>query len=89
MMHDFFVSAPFIGWLARSFGAVRAEPTAARDAFARGYDVLCFPGGDIDAMRPFTRPREVRFGVRRGYIRIALEHGVPIVPVATIGSHYS
>jgi 1-acyl-sn-glycerol-3-phosphate acyltransferase len=89
MMHDLFVAMPVVGFVAKSFGAVRAEPGAARAAFARGFDVACFPGGDLDSCRPFTAPREVRFGPRRGYVRTALEAGVPIVPIATIGSGYS
>jgi 1-acyl-sn-glycerol-3-phosphate acyltransferase len=89
MMHDLFIAMPIVGWFARGFGAVRADPAAAREGFARGYDVACFPGGDIDACRPMTAPWEVRFGPRRGYVRLALEAGVPIVPVVTIGSHFS
>jgi 1-acyl-sn-glycerol-3-phosphate acyltransferase len=89
MMQDLFVAMPIVGWFARSFGAVYASPDAARQAFARGYDVACFPGGDIDSCRPFTAHREVHFGDRRGYVRLALATGIPIVPVATIGSHFS
>jgi 1-acyl-sn-glycerol-3-phosphate acyltransferase len=58
-------------------------------ALKAGHDVLVFPGGDLDACRPFYQPRGVHFGPRRGYIRIALQAGVPVVPVATIGSHYT
>ncbi|HEY8076173.1 MAG TPA: 1-acyl-sn-glycerol-3-phosphate acyltransferase [Labilithrix sp.] len=89
MMHELFVAMPIVGFIARSFGAVYASPDAARQAFARGYDVACFPGGDLDACRSFTEPREVHFGDRRGYVRVALATGVPIVPLATIGSHWS
>jgi 1-acyl-sn-glycerol-3-phosphate acyltransferase len=89
MMHDLFVAMPIVGFVARSFGAVHAKPDAARAAFAKGYDVACFPGGDLDSCRPMTRPRDVVFGPRRGYVRTALEAGVPIVPIATIGSAYS
>lgn len=87
MMHKMFVEAPVVGWIARRFGATYADPQAARVALARGYDVACFPGGDLDACRPFYEPRRVEFGARRGYVRLALEHGVPVVPVVTLGSH--
>jgi 1-acyl-sn-glycerol-3-phosphate acyltransferase len=89
LMHDLFVAMPVVGWIARSFGAVAAKPELARQAFDRGYDVLVFPGGDLDACRPLHMPRDVRFGPRRGYVRLALERGVPVVPVATIGSHWT
>ena len=88
MMHKMFIAPP-VGWIARAFGAVPAHPHAAREAFSRGYDVASFPGGDIDACRPFFEARRVHFGPRRGYARLALEQGVPVVPLATIGSHYT
>jgi 1-acyl-sn-glycerol-3-phosphate acyltransferase len=89
MMHDINLALPIMGWCAKSFGATRANPAAARHALGRGYDVVCFPGGDMDSCRPFTAPREVRFGDRRGYARLAIETGVPVVPLATLGSHAS
>ncbi|MBK8998719.1 MAG: 1-acyl-sn-glycerol-3-phosphate acyltransferase [Myxococcales bacterium] len=89
LMHDLFVSAPIIGWVSRVSGAVRAHPAAARQALGRGYDVVVFPGGGVDSCRPFTQADHVEFGSHRGYARIALETGVPIVPLATTGSHYT
>ena len=80
---------PGVRDLIRSVGAVEASPEAASAAFARGHDVLVYPGGDIDAYRGLHRPRDVVFGSRRGYARLALEAGIPVVPVATIGSHWS
>src|SRR5262249_8235313 len=44
---------------------------------------------DLDACCPFYQPRRVFFGPRRGYVKLALEAGVPVVPVVTIGSHYT
>lgn len=89
MMHVAFLRAPIVGHAARAFGAVYARRDSARDAFRRGWDVACFPGGDLDACRPMHEHRRVEFGPRRGYVRLALETGVPVVPVATIGSHFS
>lgn len=87
MMHKMFVTAPIVGHVSRAFGAVPADPTSARAALARGWDVVSFPGGDIDACRPWYEARQVQFGNRRGYVRLALEADVPIVPLATLGSH--
>jgi 1-acyl-sn-glycerol-3-phosphate acyltransferase len=89
MMHDFFIRVPGIGHCYRRIGAVRASRENALRALAAGRDVLVFPGGDLDACRPFYKPRAVHFGKRRGYIKVALQAGVPIVPMATIGSHYT
>lgn len=89
LSHSFPLNIPVYGELIRSVGAVAASPQAAHAAFARGHDVLVYPGGDIDAYRGLHRPREVVFGARRGYARLALECGVPVVPVATIGSNWT
>ncbi len=59
----------------------------AHDALERGLPVLVFPGGDVDALRPFSARDEVRWGGRSGFLDVALEAGAPIVPLAICGSH--
>ena len=63
---------------------------AARDTAARVLtalrDLVIFPGGDLDSWRPYRRRREVEFGGRVGYARLALESGVPVVPLAHAGA---
>lgn len=80
---------PVIGNWLRTVGGVPASYEHGREMLARGRDVMVFPGGDIDSFRPFYQHRKVIFGKRRGYVRLALEMGVPVVPVATIGAHYT
>jgi 1-acyl-sn-glycerol-3-phosphate acyltransferase len=78
---------PVIGGWLRAIGGVDASYDVARACLAAGRDTLVFPGGDIDSFRPFYQTRRVNFGNRRGYIKLALEMKVPIVPLATLGSH--
>lgn len=78
---------PAIGDWLRRIGAVDASYDNARACLAAGRDTLVFPGGDLDSFRPFYQTRRVNFGQRRGYIRLALEMDVPIVPLVTLGSH--
>lgn len=78
---------PVIGGWLRAIGGIDASYENARASLAGGYDTLVYPGGDIDSFRPFYQTRSVNFGTRRGYIRLALEMNVPILPIATIGSH--
>jgi 1-acyl-sn-glycerol-3-phosphate acyltransferase len=47
--------------------------------------VLVFPGGDYDAFRPTRTANTIDFQGRTGYVRSALETGVPIVPAVSIG----
>jgi 1-acyl-sn-glycerol-3-phosphate acyltransferase len=68
-------------------GAVRANHDNAHRLFARGHKVLVYPGGDIDAFRPWSRRHEVVFGRRAGFVRVALRARVPIVPVVSAGAH--
>lgn len=89
LIHDFFFSAPFLGHYYRRIGAIPASRANAKAAFARGDVVLVFPGGDLDCCRPFYEPHRVHFGNRRGYIELALAEGVPVLPIATTGSHWT
>jgi 1-acyl-sn-glycerol-3-phosphate acyltransferase len=89
LMMDLFLRLPGMASFWRKVGAIPASPANGRAALAAGMDVLVFPGGDIDTCRPFHEPREVHFGERRGYARLALETGAKIVPLATIGSHWT
>jgi 1-acyl-sn-glycerol-3-phosphate acyltransferase len=86
LSHDLGMIPP-LRWPVEAIGGVRATPSAAKELLARGMDVLVFPGGFLDAMRPFTARYEVRWGGRSGFLRVAAESAVPIVPIAICGSH--
>ncbi|HXX31980.1 MAG TPA: 1-acyl-sn-glycerol-3-phosphate acyltransferase [Myxococcaceae bacterium] len=68
-------------------GGVRASVAAGREALARGFPVLVFPGGDIDALRPFAERDRVTWGGRHGFLRVARDAQVPLVPLVIAGSH--
>lgn len=87
LAHDVVQAAPIVGPFVRRFGSVPASSGGAHRAFERGEKVLVYPGGDIDAFRPSSQRDDVVFGKRRGYVRLALREGVPIVPVVAAGSH--
>lgn len=74
------------GDLVEAAGGRRASACAARDAFADGRHVLVFPGGDLDAGKSWWRRDQVEFGGRTGFAKLAVEAGVPIVPVVTAGA---
>ena len=48
-----------------------------------------YPGGDYEVFRPSWERNVVDFGGRKGYVRLAREAGVPIVPVASVGGQES
>jgi 1-acyl-sn-glycerol-3-phosphate acyltransferase len=84
LAHNLVVQAPGLGWL-RKFGTVAANPENARLALASGAALLVYPGGDYEVFRPSWQRHVVDFGGRKGYVRLAREAGVPIVPVASVG----
>ncbi|MSP59639.1 MAG: glycerol acyltransferase [Myxococcales bacterium] len=85
--HEVPLSMPILNQLVVPLGAVRACDENARRLFDLGRKVLVYPGGDEDAMRPFRHRNRIVFGGRRGYIRTALRHSVPIIPVVAAGAH--
>ena len=75
-----------VGRLLETVGSRPASHRSALDAFAAGHHVLVFPGGDVEASRPFPRRHQVTFAGRIGFARLAIETGVPIVPIVTAGA---
>lgn len=84
--HDFLTASPIIGDYLRKIGTIPASHEGIATALAEGEDVALYPGGDLDALRPWWKRDEVIFGGRTGWIRMALEAQVPIVPVANVGA---
>jgi len=84
LAHDFLFSGPVADVLQR-LGIIRASRKNADEALLSGDVVVVFPGGDYDACRPTSEQGVVDFNGRTGYIRTAIEAGVPIVPAVSIG----
>jgi 1-acyl-sn-glycerol-3-phosphate acyltransferase len=84
LAHDLVLSMPGLGLL-RRYGTVAASRDHARRALRAGAAVLVYPGGDHETFRPSWRSSDIDFDGRRGFVRLALEEGVPVVPVVAIG----
>ena len=87
LAHEVVLRLPPFSQILLPIGAVRASHENARRLFAAGRKVLVYPGGDVEAMRPFRARNRIVFDGRRGYVRLALRNGVPIVPVVAAGAH--
>jgi 1-acyl-sn-glycerol-3-phosphate acyltransferase len=83
--HDALMAAPVIGSYFRRMGVVPAAPDSIASALAEGHDVALWPGGEIDSLRPWTDRDEAVLAGRKGFVRMAINAGVPIVPIATVG----
>ena len=87
LAHDSLMAMPGFGSLIARGGAVRASHGAAEAVFAAGRKVAVWPGGNYEAFRPWRERHKVDFGGHRGFVRLALRNGVPIVPVLSLGGH--
>jgi 1-acyl-sn-glycerol-3-phosphate acyltransferase len=83
LAHDIAARLPGTGL--RRWGTVAASHDNAHRAFDRDAPVLVYPGGDWETFRPSWHSDRVEFAGRKGFIRLALEREVPIVPVVAIG----
>jgi 1-acyl-sn-glycerol-3-phosphate acyltransferase len=86
--HDGMFAGPVGEFLTR-LGVIRAGKDNAVSALRSGGVVLVFPGGIYDAYRPTLGRNVVDFNGRTGYVRSALQAGVPIVPAVSIGGQES
>src|SRR5438128_6358707 len=85
LAHAIVTQAPLIGRIGRKWGIITADPTIAKTALRRGSSVLVYPGGDVETHRPWTARNEIRFDGRKGFLKLAADTGVPIVPVVSCG----
>ena len=84
LAHNLVLASP-IGPFLRRFGTVAASHENAHKALSSGAAVLVYPGGDWEVHRPSWHRNEIDFAGRKGFIRLALDAGVPIVPVVSVG----
>ncbi len=86
LVADWLITLPFVqSYLAR-LGGVRACRENAERLLSQGQRVIAFPEGQQGAAKVFRkRYRLQRFG-RGGVVRLAIERGVPLVPVAVVGA---
>ena len=84
LAHNLVLTSP-VGPLLRRYGTVAASHQNARKALNAGAAVLVYPGGDWEVHRPSWQSGKVDFGGRRGFVRLALEADVPIVPIVAVG----
>ncbi len=84
LAHHLVMRAPWL-YLLRKYGTIEASHDNAEAALGEGAAVLVYPGGDWETHRPSWHGHQVEFAGREGFIRLALDADVPIVPVVAIG----
>ncbi len=77
-----FFKIPFLGELAKLFGAVQGSQNGAAHLLESGEIVTVAPGGMREALRPSTERYQIRWDRRLGFVRLAMKHKTPIVLAA-------
>jgi len=83
---EIFNMLPGVSHMYRKVGAAYAAREDARELLARGHLLGVFPEGERGFMKPVWDAYQVGRLGRGGFAELAQEAGVPIVPVAIIGS---
>lgn len=86
---DLIFSMPGMGQFSRRLGCVPARHENADELLGRGGAVLVYPGGDEDDYRPWSERHRIELRHHEGFVRLALRHQVPVVPLVSHGSHDS
>jgi 1-acyl-sn-glycerol-3-phosphate acyltransferase len=87
LAHRLAFRVPGVAHVMRAIGAVPADFAEAKRALDSGASLLVFPGGNWEATRSFRRGNQVDFDGHRGWIEVAKNSGVEIVPVSISGSY--
>jgi 1-acyl-sn-glycerol-3-phosphate acyltransferase len=84
LVHNLVLALPLPFDMAK-FGCVSASHDNADLAFERDAAVLVYPGGDWETHRPSWQSGRIDFAGRKGFVQLALDADVPIVPLVSLG----
>ena len=87
VVHDFAFRVPVVKTFLGKVGAIRASRENARKILEMGGPLVVYPGGTEDCFKSFWKRHKICFENRTGFIRLALEKKVPILPVVSTGGH--
>lgn len=84
LAHNLVLAWPGLDRL-RKGGTIAASPENAKAAIDSGAVLLDYPGGDYEVHRPSWHSAKVEFGGRKGFVSLALDRDVPVIPMVAIG----
>jgi 1-acyl-sn-glycerol-3-phosphate acyltransferase len=86
--HDLILKIPGLSFLAKKY--LRYIPNnyeSAKQSLKQGAQVLVYPGGGWESCRPSKDRDLIDFKNRSGFIKLAREANIPIVPIVSTGAH--
>ena len=87
LAYDSLFAVPGLDSTLRRSGILPASPANAEAALDEGAAVIVYPGGDWEACRPWTERRRIELHEHKGFVRVALHKGVPVIPTVAHGGH--
>ncbi len=87
LSHPFVFKIPGLRSHFLKIGGIPATFDAAFKALDEGASLLIFPGGNFEAVRPFSQRHRCDFGGHKGWAKVALEKNRRIIPISILGSH--
>lgn len=66
-------------------GAVMGHPEVCSALMRAGQDLIVFPGGAYEAVKPASELYELQWKERYGFVRLAAKHGYTIMPFGLVG----
>jgi 1-acyl-sn-glycerol-3-phosphate acyltransferase len=82
---EWLTALPLVGPALEALGAETASPAHVGRALEQGETAIVFPEGRDAVARPYSQAYRVGRFTRVGVLRVAIETGVPIVPIGLIG----
>jgi 1-acyl-sn-glycerol-3-phosphate acyltransferase len=76
---------PLVRELALWTGCVDASRLVANRLLQRGFSILVLPGGQAEQMRTVHGHERIYLSRRKGFLKIAMQHNTPVVPVYVFG----
>lgn len=74
-LRDFFIGC----------GSALGKPAVCSALMDAGQDILVYPGGAYEAVKPASAIYQLMWRERYGFVRLAAQHGYTIVPFGTVG----
>jgi len=81
----FLFASPRIGDTILKQGGVMGHPEVCAALMDAGEDLLVFPGGAHEAVKPARLTYELQWKERYGFVRLAARHGYTIMPFGLVG----
>ena len=70
----------------KNLGVVEASRESCKELMKRKESIMVFPGGTREICKKKGEKYILKWSDRKGFVRMALEHGYDIIPVAAVGA---